>query len=46
MEAHKISHEIEDEIKRIDEKREWIVSIHLEPYDDFLTNDLNNNCNI
>ncbi|MCJ8327791.1 MAG: cation diffusion facilitator family transporter [Campylobacterales bacterium] len=33
-EAHKISDEIEENIKLIDNNKEWIINIHLDPYDD------------
>lgn len=34
MEAHKVCDDIEENIKRIDESKLWIVNIHLDPYDD------------
>ena len=34
MEAHRISDIIEDEIKKLDTNKTWIVNIHLDPYDD------------
>lgn len=40
LEAHKISHEIEDKIKNIDNDKNWHINIHLDPYDD-LKDDLN-----
>lgn len=39
MEAHKISDKIEREIKVLDKDRDWIINIHMDPYDDFLIND-------
>lgn len=39
LEAHKISDKIEKEIKAIDKNRDWIINIHMDPYDDFLIND-------
>lgn len=33
-EAHNISHEIEDEIKKIDEKSRWLTTFHLDSYND------------
>lgn len=39
MEAHKVCDKIEHEIRLLDKKREWIINIHMDPYDDFLIND-------
>jgi cation diffusion facilitator family transporter len=39
MEAHKASDSIEHKIKRLDRKRDWIINIHMDPYDDFKIND-------
>lgn len=41
MEAHKASDSIENRIKKLDEKRDWIINIHMDPYDDFKVNDIN-----
>jgi ferrous-iron efflux pump FieF len=41
MEAHKASDSIENKIKRLDKKRDWIINIHMDPYDDFKINDIN-----
>ncbi len=38
MEAHKVSDKIENEIKKLDEKRDWVINIHMDPYDDFKLN--------
>ena len=35
LEAHNASDEIENRIKKIDTKKEWIITIHMDPYDDF-----------
>lgn len=43
MEAHKISDNIENKIHKIDKKKEWIINIHLDPYDDEEINELSNN---
>ena len=43
MDAHRASDDIEDKIQRIDPKRDWIINIHMDPYDDFLINEENNN---
>jgi divalent metal cation (Fe/Co/Zn/Cd) transporter len=40
MEAHKICDHIEDSIKLIDKNRNWIVNIHLDPYDDYLKDEM------
>ena len=40
MEAHKASDSIENSIKKLDEKRDWIINIHMDPYDDFKANDI------
>ena len=34
LEAHTISDQIEQKIKQIDNNKEWIVTIHMDPYDD------------
>jgi len=39
MTAHKISDRIEDKIKVIDKNKNWIINIHMDPYDD---SDINN----
>ncbi len=38
MEAHKISDRIEDKIIQLDNNRNWIINIHLDPYDDSIIN--------
>ena len=40
IEAHKICDHIEDRIKLIDKDRNWIVNIHLDPYDDYLKDEM------
>ncbi len=40
MDAHRASDSIENKIKKLDEKRQWIINIHMDPYDDFKMNDL------
>lgn len=35
MEAHRITDKIEDKIEKIDKNKEWIINIHMDPYDDF-----------
>lgn len=34
MDAHRISERIEDKIKQIDSTRQWLINIHMDPYDD------------
>ncbi|WP_404317924.1 cation diffusion facilitator family transporter [Malaciobacter canalis] len=34
MDAHRTSDKIEEQIKKLDEKREWLINIHMDPYDD------------
>lgn len=44
VEAHKVWDKIEDEIKKIDKKKNWIINIHLDPYDDSAQNE--EKCNV
>ena len=39
MEAHKASDSIEYKIKKLDKNRNWIINIHMDPYDDFKMNE-------
>jgi len=39
MEAHKISDRIENKIRKIDKNKQWVINIHMDPYDDFDSND-------
>ena len=41
MEAHKASDSIENKIKKLDSRRDWIINIHMDPYDDFKVYDTN-----
>ncbi len=43
MEAHRAADRIEDKIKLLDRSKQWIINIHMDPYDD---SDINNkeNC--
>ena len=34
MAAHRVSDNIEDKIKQLDISKDWIINIHLDPYDD------------
>jgi cation diffusion facilitator family transporter len=34
MGAHKVADRIEEKIKQLDTQREWIITIHMDPYDD------------
>ncbi len=38
MNAHRASDKIEEKIEKLDTNREWIINIHLDPYDDFKAN--------
>ncbi len=40
MEAHKASDSIEHKIEKLDLNRDWIINIHMDPYDDFKANDI------
>ena len=42
MDAHRAGDRIEDEIKKIDKSRDWIINNHMDPYDD---SDINNEQN-
>ncbi len=39
MEAHRISDIIEDKIKELDKNTNWVINIHLDPYDDSIANE-------
>jgi divalent metal cation (Fe/Co/Zn/Cd) transporter len=34
MAAHRVSDNIEDKIRQLDLQKDWIINIHLDPYDD------------
>ena len=38
MDAHRVSDRIEHEIENLDKNRDWIINIHMDPYDDFTIN--------
>ena len=38
MEAHRISDRIEDKIKELNKNTNWVINIHLDPYDDSVIN--------
>ncbi len=40
MEAHRVSDRIEAKIEKLDESKNWIINIHLDPYDDSEINNL------
>lgn len=42
MDAHRAADRIEDKIKKIDSTKDWIINIHMDPYDD---SDINNEQN-
>lgn len=39
MDAHRVSDRVEDKIRKIDIDKDWIINIHMDPYDDFEIND-------
>lgn len=39
MDAHRVSDRVEDKIRNIDTTRDWIINVHMDPYDDFEIND-------
>jgi cation diffusion facilitator family transporter len=39
MNAHKTSDKIEQDIENLDKDRDWIINIHMDPYDDFIINE-------
>ena len=47
MDAHRVTDRIEDKIKMLNKNRDWIINIHMDPYDDFEINDTGaNSCSI
>ncbi|MDC0933876.1 cation diffusion facilitator family transporter [Arcobacteraceae bacterium] len=42
MSAHKISDKIEDKIRELDKSKNWIINIHMDPYDDSEINNQEN----
>ena len=38
LEAHQIADTVEEKIKQLDNARDWVISIHMDPYDDSDTN--------
>ena len=38
MDAHKNTDKIEQQIQDLDKQRDWIINIHMDPYDDFKIN--------
>ncbi len=39
MEAHRVSDRIEDKIRLLDTGKNWVINIHLDPYDDSIINE-------
>lgn len=39
MEAHRVADRIEEKIKKLDVQKDWIITIHMDPYDDLEIND-------
>ena len=46
MEAHRIGDRVEMKIAKLDENKNWIINIHLDPYDDSIINSSTLGCNI
>lgn len=46
MEAHRIGDRTEIKISKLDENKNWIINIHLDPYDDSIINSSAIGCNI
>jgi len=41
MEAHKITDKIENKIRKLDRSKDWVINIHMDPYDDLDSNEDN-----
>jgi cation diffusion facilitator family transporter len=39
MDAHRASDRIEENIRKIEPKKNWVINMHLDPYDDSIIND-------
>ena len=39
MEAHRATDRIEDRIRKLDANKNWVINIHMDPYDDLEVND-------
>ena len=39
LEAHRIGDAVEEKIRAIDPKADWLINIHLDPYDDSVINE-------
>lgn len=46
MDAHKVSDRIEDKVKKLDITKNWVINIHLDPYDDSIINNASLACNL
>lgn len=42
LKAHSLGDKIEDNIALLNEKEEWVINVHLDPYDDSIINDEEN----
>ena len=42
VDAHEIGDRVEEKIHKIDKTSEWVINIHLDPYDDSGLHDKNN----
>ncbi len=39
IDAHEVGDKVEEEIKKLDKNSQWVINIHLDPYDDSNTHD-------
>ncbi|WP_321311510.1 cation diffusion facilitator family transporter [Halarcobacter sp.] len=46
MEAHRITDRIEEKIKMLNSNKDWVINIHMDPYDDFEINESTKTCSI
>lgn len=46
MEAHRVTDRIEEKIKMINQNKDWVITIHMDPYDDFEINEAAKTCSI
>ena len=46
MEAHKSADRVEDDICKIDPEMNWVINIHMDPYDDSIINEQIRTCEI
>ena len=46
MEAHRIGDRVEIKIAQLDSNKNWVINIHLDPYDDSMINSASLGCNL